>query len=277
MHPKLRTCEVRGLIDSPPEQVVPGCLADVTIVTDSRQGVGVPAAAVQTRSQRQVVFVQRDHHAEMVVVKTGGDMDGWREILDGLPPGAPVVSMGQSLLDDEDAGDRGAGGVPMILSDLSVRRPVAMSSLIIGLVLLGLNAFRKMGLELMPKMDAPFVTIVTIYPGASPQELETDVAKRIEDAVVSIDGLKHVTSTCMENACQTLLEFEMGVDVDVAATDVREKLDLIRADLPSDVEDPQIQKFDINAKPIVNLALTGTTPWMNSTISPTTLCAIASR
>ena len=148
----------------------------------------------------------------------------------------------------------------MFLSDASVRRPIAMGCLIIGLALLGFNAYRKMGLELMPKMDAPFVTIVTIYPGASPEELETDVAKRIEDAVVSIDGLKHVSSTCMENACQTLLEFQMDVDVDIAATDVREKLDLIRADFPRDVEDPIIQKFDINAKPIVNLALTGDAP-----------------
>ena len=106
-------------------------------------------------------------------------------------------------------------------------------------------------------MDVPFISIVTIYPGASPEELETDVAKRIEDAVVSIDGLKHVSSTCMENACQTFLEFQMDVDVDIAATDVREKLDLIRADLPADVEDPKIQKFDINAKPIATLALTG--------------------
>ena len=148
----------------------------------------------------------------------------------------------------------------MILSDASVRRPIAMGCLIIGLSLLGFNAFRKMGLELFPKMDAPYVTIVTIYPGASPEELETDVAKRIEDAVVSIDGLKHVSSTCMENACQTLLEFQMEVDADIAATDVREKLDLIRADFPEDVEDPIIQKFDVNAKPIVNLALTGDAP-----------------
>ena len=145
----------------------------------------------------------------------------------------------------------------MILSDFSVRRPVAMSSLIIGLTLLGMNSYRKMGLELMPKMDAPFVTIVTIYPGAAPEELETDVAKRIEDAVVSIDGLKHVTSTCMENVCMTFLEFQMSVDVDVAAVDVREKLDLIRSEFPDDVEDPKIQKFDVNATPIVNLALAG--------------------
>ncbi len=148
----------------------------------------------------------------------------------------------------------------MILSDVSVRRPIAMSCLIIALTLLGVNAFRRMGLELMPKVDLPYVTVITIYPGASPEELETDVAKKIEDVVVSIDGLKHVSSTCMENVCQTLLEFQLDVDVDIAATDVREKLDLIRADIPEDVEDPIIQKFDINAKPIVTLALSGNVP-----------------
>ena len=145
----------------------------------------------------------------------------------------------------------------MFLSDASVKRPIAMSCLIIGLTLLGANAYRKLGLELMPKMDLPFITITTVYPGASPEQIETDVAKRIEDQVVTIDGLKHVTSACMENMCQTLLEFNLGVNVDIAATDVREKLDLIRADFPADVEDPKILKFDINAAPIVNLALTG--------------------
>ncbi|MBN2372690.1 efflux RND transporter permease subunit, partial [bacterium] len=148
----------------------------------------------------------------------------------------------------------------MFLSDASLKRPIAMSCLIIGLLLLGLNSWRKMGLELMPRLDMPYITIVTVYPGASPEEIETDVAKRIEDAVVTIDGLKHVSSACMENLCQNLLEFDLDVDVDIAATDVREKLDLIKADFPQDVEDPKILKFDVNAKPIITLALTGEAP-----------------
>jgi HAE1 family hydrophobic/amphiphilic exporter-1 len=148
----------------------------------------------------------------------------------------------------------------MFLSDASIKRPIAMSCLIIGLTLLGLKAWQNMGLELMPKMDAPFITITTIYPGASPEQIETDVAKRIEDKVVTIDGLKHVNSACMENVCLTFLEFELEVDVDIAATDVREKLDLIKADLPEDVEDPKILKFDINATPVVHMALTGDVP-----------------
>jgi HAE1 family hydrophobic/amphiphilic exporter-1 len=148
----------------------------------------------------------------------------------------------------------------MFLSDASVKRPVAMGSLIIALALLGINAYRKMGLELMAKVDLPYITITTLYPGASPTEIEADIAKRIEDQVVAIDGLKHVSSTCMENVCQTLLEFNLDVNVDIAATDVRERIDLVRAEFPEGVEDPQILKYDVNAKPIIQLALTGQVP-----------------
>ncbi|MDD5090882.1 MAG: efflux RND transporter permease subunit [Candidatus Wallbacteria bacterium] len=148
----------------------------------------------------------------------------------------------------------------MFLSDASLKRPVAMTALIIGLILLGLNSFRKMGLEMMPKVDIPYVTIVTIYPGAAPGEIETDIAKRIEDAVVTIDGLKHVNSVCMESVCQTILEFEIEADVDIASNDVREKLSLITADFPEGVQDPKILKFDVNAQPIITLALKGDVP-----------------
>lgn len=145
----------------------------------------------------------------------------------------------------------------MFLSNASIRRPVAMSCLIIALTALGINAYRKLGLELLPQVDIPYITVVTAYPGASPDEIETDVAKRIEDVVVSIDGLKHVTSICMEDVCQTLLEFNLNVDVDVAANDVREKIDLILNDFPLDVEKPNVLKFDVNAIPIIHFALAG--------------------
>ncbi len=148
----------------------------------------------------------------------------------------------------------------MFLSSASLRRPVAMCCLIIALTLLGMNSYRKLGLESLPEIDTPYINIVTIYPGGTPSDIETDIAKRIEDVVVSIDGLKHVTSACMENVCQTLLEFNLDVDVDVAANDVREKIDLIINDFPEGTEKPKVLKYDINAKPIINLALTGDVP-----------------
>ncbi|MBN1626754.1 MAG: efflux RND transporter permease subunit, partial [Deltaproteobacteria bacterium] len=93
----------------------------------------------------------------------------------------------------------------MFLSNASIRRPVAMGCLIIALTILGFNAARKLGLELMPRTDLPYITVTTIYPGATPSEIETDIAKPIEDQVVTIEGLKHVSSSCMENVCMTLL------------------------------------------------------------------------
>ncbi|MDR1536181.1 MAG: efflux RND transporter permease subunit, partial [Planctomycetota bacterium] len=148
----------------------------------------------------------------------------------------------------------------MFLSNGSVSRPVAMSCLIIALTLLGMNAYRKLGLELMPKMDIPFVTVTVAYPGATPADVEVDVVKRIEDAVASTDGLKHITSSCLENFGQVVIEFTLETDVDVAAFDVRQKVDAIIDDFPGGVDTPIILKVDINATPIVNLALTGTLP-----------------
>lgn len=149
----------------------------------------------------------------------------------------------------------------MFLSNLSVRRHVAMSTVIIVLVIFGVLGYRKMGLGLTPNIDVPNVTVVTVYPGASPREIETDVARKIEDAVGLINGVKHLDSVCMESVCQTMIEFEMDRDVDIAAMDVREKIDLIKNDLPADAELPKILKFDINAAPIVSMALTGTVPF----------------
>ena len=100
VHPKMRTFEVKGLVKSPGEGIVPGCLAEVTIVTDSRPGVGVPAGALQTRGDSTVLFVVDDGKARMIPVQVGRQMEGWREILDGVSAGAAIVSMGQTLVED---------------------------------------------------------------------------------------------------------------------------------------------------------------------------------
>ena len=146
------------------------------------------------------------------------------------------------------------------LINFSVKRWVAIICLMIAITLLGLNAYRKLPLEELPRTDMPYVTVVTIYPGASPEEIETDCAKRIEDATGSLDGLKSITSSCLDNVCQTLLEFEVGTSVDAAANDIREKIDTILNDFPEGVEKPIVLKYDINAQPIINLAIAGSRP-----------------
>lgn len=148
----------------------------------------------------------------------------------------------------------------MFLVKASIRRPIAMSTLLIAMGVFGVLAFRDVGVDLVPSVDTPYVTVNVVYPGASPDEIESAVAKKVEDAVVQVNGIKHMTTTCLNNLCQVLLEFELDRDVDDCATDVREKISLIRSDLPQAVEEPKILKFDVNATPVVTVALTGTLP-----------------
>ncbi len=145
----------------------------------------------------------------------------------------------------------------MFLAEASTRRPVAVSCLLIALVGLGLNAYRKMSLESLPQVDIPYVTIVTTWVGATPGDIETDVAKKIEDAVSGLDGLKHIESICLENVSQIVMEFDVNMDVDVVAVDVREKVDTILDDLPADCDRPVISKIDVNAQAVAILALMG--------------------
>ncbi len=146
----------------------------------------------------------------------------------------------------------------MTLSQFSIRRKVAMTCIILMLAILGVFAYQKIGIDLLPKFDVPYVQVTAIYPGASPEEIEVDVARRIEDAIASIEGLKHITTVCMENAAALTLEFELGTDVDVMIHQVREKINTIMDDFPDAVETPQLSKININAIPVVTLFLTGT-------------------
>ena len=145
----------------------------------------------------------------------------------------------------------------MFLATAATKRPVATSALLLALSLLGLNSYRKLSLENLPSVDVPYVTVTTVWPGASPEDIEKDVARRVEDAVSGVEGLKHTYSTCFENAGNTIVEFAIGTDVDVAAQDVREKIDAIVGDLPAGCDRPTIAKLDINAAAIATMFLRG--------------------
>ena len=145
----------------------------------------------------------------------------------------------------------------MFLASASTKRPIAMSCLLIALVAMGLNAYRKMSIEDMPAVDIPYVTVITTWVGASPADVEKDVSKYIEDAVSGIDGLKHINSSSLENVSQVVLEFTMGTDVNVAAQDVREKLDTVLTQLPADADRPVIQKVNVNASAVALIFLSG--------------------
>ena len=146
----------------------------------------------------------------------------------------------------------------MFLASASTKRPIAMSCLIIALVILGFNSYRKLSIENLPSVDVPYITITTTWLGASPEDMEKDVAKYIEDAVSGVEGLKHVNSLCMENVCSVMIEFDLSVDVDVASQNVREKIDGVLSDLPAAADRPVIEKLDINATGVATMFLKGT-------------------
>ncbi len=148
----------------------------------------------------------------------------------------------------------------MFLSNAAVRRPIAMGALIVALLFLGANAFRGLPLEFTPRVDPPYVTILTVYPGASPETLENDVLVPLEDAISTVEGIKHVSSFAIENVATIVVEFQMHREVTEAANDLREKIELVQSSLPSGAERPKVMKVDINARPIIDLALTGDAP-----------------
>ena len=146
---------------------------------------------------------------------------------------------------------------PLNLSAVSVRRRIAVSCFIIMLILLGAASYHRIGIDILPKFDVPYVQITAVYSGASPEEVETEIARKIEDAVGSLDGLKHTTVICMENAAAITLEFELGTDVDLMLHDVREKLNRIADDLPDGAEMPRLSKLNVNTVPVATLFLCG--------------------
>jgi len=145
----------------------------------------------------------------------------------------------------------------MFLSKLSINRPVLVTMLISVFVVFGILAYLGLSLNLMPEADIPFVTIQTIYGGAGPSEVETLITKKIEDAVSTVSRIDYMDSYSMDNASIVLIAFELGKDIDIAVSEVKQKVDAIVRELPDDAEKPSVDKVDITAFPIVQMILTG--------------------
>ena len=145
----------------------------------------------------------------------------------------------------------------MKLADVSIRRPVFATMMIMSLVVLGLFSLVKLNVDLYPDVDIPFVIITTILPGAGPEQIETDVTKKIEDAVNPVAGVDELQSYSQEGVSIIVIAFKLEVDGKVAAQDVREKISAIRGELPLEIEDPIIQRYDPASFPIMSLTVSG--------------------
>jgi len=143
----------------------------------------------------------------------------------------------------------------MWLTHTSIFRPVTITMVVLALVVLGLTSLSRMPVDLYPDIEFPFVTVVSVYPGAGPQEIETLVTKPIEDSVSTISGVKNVTSTSQEGLSVVSVEFYLGTNLDTAANDVREKVDAAGFELPTDMQPPVIEKFSLSSVPVISFAL----------------------
>ena len=143
----------------------------------------------------------------------------------------------------------------MFLSDVSIKRPVFATMLMVALVVLGIISYKRLAIDEYPDVTYPVVIVNTTFPGASPEVMMREISKPIEEAVNTTQGIKEVTSTSLEGTSIVRVQFNLGVDVAEARSDIQGKVARIRRQLPDNVEDPIIQTFDPNERPIMSVAV----------------------
>jgi len=136
-----------------------------------------------------------------------------------------------------------------------IKRPVFTTMLVFVLVVFGLSSLPRLGIDLMPDVDYPLVSVQVTWTGASPEEMESLVAKPIEDAASAVAGIKTITSISRAGMTQVTIEFVLGTDPRMAAADVREKVGGIRKKLPDQIDEPITQRYDVTASPVVYYSL----------------------
>jgi HAE1 family hydrophobic/amphiphilic exporter-1 len=148
----------------------------------------------------------------------------------------------------------------MTLTELALKRSAAVAMFFVAIVVLGLISYQRLPVDLLPSMNWPWVSIVTVWPGAGPKEVETMVSKPLEDAVVSLNKLKHIRTFNRENMSVVLLEFDMSANADVILQETQRVVNATRADLPEDCKEPQLYKSDLAALPVLRLAVSSDLP-----------------
>ncbi|MFN3466609.1 MAG: efflux RND transporter permease subunit, partial [Candidatus Brocadiales bacterium] len=145
----------------------------------------------------------------------------------------------------------------MFLSDVSIRRPIFTTMMMVGLVIFGIIGYLRLGVDEFPNVDYPYVGVYAILRGASPEVVEADVTEVLEEEINTIQGIKNLTSSSSEGVSLIVVEFELGRDIDAAAQDVRDKVSVAMEKLPKGIENPVVEKEDPQARPMIWLAVTG--------------------
>jgi multidrug efflux pump len=139
----------------------------------------------------------------------------------------------------------------MLLSKVSIKRPVLASMMSIALVFFGLLSLTRLPVRELPDIDPPIVSVTTVYPGASARVMETEVTERLEEAINNIEGIKTLSSQSREEVSNITIEFELSRDVDLAAQDVRDRVSRVRGVLPDEIEEPIVAKQDADANAVI--------------------------
>jgi HAE1 family hydrophobic/amphiphilic exporter-1 len=145
----------------------------------------------------------------------------------------------------------------MWLADTSIKRPVFATMFLMALVVMGIVSYPNIGVDLFPKVDFPIVNVTTRLKGASPEIMDIDVTDKIEEAINTINGVKTISSTSTEGVSVVTVEFVLERNIDLAVQDVREKVSVIRAKLPTDIDEPVVEKVDPDATPVLWMNLAG--------------------
>ncbi len=146
----------------------------------------------------------------------------------------------------------------MGLTDISIRRPLFISMVLLAFVVLGSVAYTRLGVEQYPKADSPYVLVLIPYPGAGPDEVESGITKTVENAVGGVAGLKNLASYSMEGLSVVALELGLGNNIDTAAIDVERKVAAIKTQLPDEAKAPTVVKAELSSLPVMTVSLSGT-------------------
>jgi HAE1 family hydrophobic/amphiphilic exporter-1 len=145
------------------------------------------------------------------------------------------------------------------LAEVCVKRPVFATMLILSLVVVGAFSFLSLGVDLFPKIDFPTITITVVNPGASPQEIETEITDKVEEAVNTISGIDELRSTSIEGISQVFVAFVLEKDVNVAAQEVENRVQTVIPNLPETAKQPTVQKLDTDAAPVLRISISAPT------------------
>src|SRR5687768_5885533 len=148
---------------------------------------------------------------------------------------------------------------PMLISDFAIKRPVITVVAMVALAVFGLFALMKLQTDEFPEVTPPVVTVGVLSPGASPDGVEREILDPIEEAISSISGVKKVMGTAQDGFASVMVEFQFGKPLAEATQDIRDAISAIRNDLPPEMEEPIIKKFNDTDRPIVSLAISSTT------------------